>query len=131
MTQLSLNRLPTAVEAGRTDDYMNRKERQKSTKGLVWPQYLAEPQHVEGYNEINYLVASASLASARTIPNIMNTFGNQAYPLKLSNARLQKGVEEQPGTLSRENVIDNLYLLSRIQRDTPDGLCVDLYLKCL
>ena len=28
---------------------MNRREQQRGTKWSIWPQYLEEPQHIEGY----------------------------------------------------------------------------------
>ena len=35
---------------------MNRREQPRGTKRSVWPQYVAEPQDIEGYYEGNHSV---------------------------------------------------------------------------
>ena len=52
------NGLPTAgiksevfIQPLITGDWMLGREQQKWMKGWVWPQYLVEPQHAEGYGE--------------------------------------------------------------------------------
>jgi hypothetical protein len=39
-------------------------------KRFVWPQYLVEPQYIEGYVEDIQIVQSDSLVSGRTIPSL-------------------------------------------------------------
>jgi hypothetical protein len=34
-----------------TGDKINRREQQRGMKRFVWPQYLVEPQYIEGYFE--------------------------------------------------------------------------------
>ena len=36
---------------------MNRREPQRSMKRFVWPQYLVEPQHIEGYFDGKWAVS--------------------------------------------------------------------------